>query len=55
MIYVCKICNKPVHLNRPDNKPLPEDMKVCYPCEKKQERKDIKSNLGYSRIGLKNV
>lgn len=55
MIFNCKVCGNPVHLRRPDDKPLPEDMKICYECLKKQERKDIKSSLGYSRIGLKNI
>ena len=55
MIFICSSCGNPVHLNRPGDKPLPDDMKICYECEKKKERKEIKSNLGYSRIGLRNV
>lgn len=55
MIYICKICNTPVHIVRPENKLLPVELQVCYNCEKKKERKEIKSNLGYSRIGLNNI
>ena len=55
MIYVCLRCNQPVFLRRSDDKPLPNEMKICYPCEKKIQRKEIKSELGYSRVGLNNI
>lgn len=55
MTFTCTICGALVELQRPDDKPLPEDMQVCYKCEKKRQRKKIKSELGYSRVGLKNI
>jgi len=55
MNFICLKCGLPVFIRRRDDKPLPEDQKICYPCEKKLQRKEIKSNLGYSRIGLKNI
>ena len=55
MNYICKICNKSTFINRPDDKPLPENEQICYSCEKKKRRKEIKTKLGYSRIGLNNI
>lgn len=55
MIFNCLACDRPVYLQRPDDKPLPEDYKICHDCEMKQDRKEIQSKLGYTRIGLKNI
>lgn len=55
MNFTCLACNKLVFIKRPDDKPLPVELQVCYPCEKKKQKKEIKSKLGYSRIGLNNV
>jgi transcription elongation factor Elf1 len=55
MIFNCLICGHPVHLRRPDDKPLPVEYQVCYKCELRKEGKETRSKLGYSRIGLRNV
>ena len=55
MNFLCIKCRKPVFIKRPENEPLPLEQQTCYNCEKEIQRKEIKTGLGYSRIGLRNV